>query len=741
MKPHPPKKPKEPPEEFPASWRSGPAIFPILLAIWSVLVTYLYFDRLPIHPDSLLSILDQWTQMRFWHPYLLKGLVGILTASWILWACVQVGQGVLDRLCPGGSLTSLERLVFGGGIGIGVLSNAVLLLGAVRLWYASVFYAGLAGITGLAWFYRKNKPLTASLQQPSAKPGFWNTAWHIALAVAACLWLLGSLSPEVFFDSLHYHLGIPAQYGLEHRLLSVPSLLYANFTMTLQMLYGLGITIGNTLTAKFLHLGMAGLLGLALFGFSRRYLSAETAMLSVILFLGIPMTGITLTTAGIDIGYSALQFLAAFALIRALDETSTPSGNRAWLWIAGGLTGLSASCKYTGFPFVPIAGLLIVWRRWDEHQSGRIILNQLIHFMAAASLFILPQLIKNMVFNHNPVYPFLGTHWGIPRIDVTEWNRFFYDQNPRLLATELRHWDSALRFIFHPWFLTLENKNELGLLGPLCLLALPALFWVRARTPAFQMLRRYAALTWLLWLLTTKVLRYSLPMLALASPLFAETLIMASRSAWIRTLVLGSVLAGTLNNFSMLAKMIHQVGGWQVVGGWVPEAEYLGEMHPTYPPPSYDALAWMNTHLPAQAKVLFMGDCRSYYLERRAVPSSTPGGQAIVKIIRESRDGTEVARRLREEGVTHLFLNFGEAVRTEGYQLFPWDPVSWPVLTDFWNHSVRLLWKKENFTPGQLKSLYVYELLSETDAARPHEIPLNFLGRWAPSVAAQKQLK
>ena len=64
------------------------------------------------------------------------------------------------------------------------------------------------------------------------------------------------------------------------------------------------------------------------------------------------------------------------------------------------------------------------------------------------------------------------------------------------------------------------------------------------------------------------------------------------------------------------------------------EDAYLGRMHATYPTPPYDALVWMNQHLPPDAVVLFAGESRSYYLQRRAIPSSIPGPQPVVLVVR-----------------------------------------------------------------------------------------------------------
>ena len=187
--------------------------------------------------------------------------------------------------------------------------------------------------------------------------------------------------------------------------------------------------------------------------------------------------------------------------------------------------------------------------------------------------------------------------------------------------------------------------------------------------------------------------------MVLACPLLAEAVLSAVTEWKVRWLLLGSLIAGVFFNLAFQLMILSSWEGWQVVAGKVSEASYLGSMHASYPTPPYDALVWMNENLPKSARVLFAGESRSYYLERRAIPSSIPGPQPVVVWAREARTGAELAQKMRAAGVTHIFLNLMEALRTDSYREFQWDPASWAVFDDFWTHSTRLIWKKENSRP------------------------------------------
>ena len=156
------------------------------------------------------------------------------------------------------------------------------------------------------------------------------------------------------------------------------------------------------------------------------------------------------------------------------------------------------------------------------------------------------------------------------------------------------------------------------------------------------------------------------------------------------------------------------------------EHDYLAEYHPTYPRPDYEALDWMNNNLPAGSKVMVAGDSRTYYTRIAVVPSSIFNTQPIVQAARKAKDGAGMAQLLREQGVTHLLVNFGEAVRTESYGLFPWDTQSWAVLEDFWHKYVRLVWMSAHPPNPYPKALFVYQLQPNTEApGDPTQAPPN----------------
>jgi hypothetical protein len=141
----------------------------------------------------------------------------------------------------------------------------------------------------------------------------------------------------------------------------------------------------------------------------------------------------------------------------------------------------------------------------------------------------------------------------------------------------------------------------------------------------------------------------------------------------------------------------------------------------------------MNKNLPAGSKVMMAGDTRTFYSRVPVVPASLFNTEPIVLIAHDARNADDLARLLHEKGVTHLFLNFAEAVRTESYGNFSWDMHSWAVFDDFWQHHARLIWS--SIAGGSApKALLVYQFDSDRKGidVPSYAAPPNPFERWKP---------
>ena len=76
----------------------------------------------------------------------------------------------------------------------------------------------------------------------------------LALAVPAVIGLVSAAVPEIFYDALYYHLGLPQQYLLKGKIQWDPAVVHSAFPAYLDVLFGVCLAIAGPGTAKFFNL-------------------------------------------------------------------------------------------------------------------------------------------------------------------------------------------------------------------------------------------------------------------------------------------------------------------------------------------------------------------------------------------------------------------------------------------------------------------------------------------------------
>ena len=701
--------------------------------LWLAVVLFLKINGTPRLWDDLFALIRGYQDFHLGHSYSLKIIASAAVALCIVWVVLKCGGHLLGKILTVPDLSSLEKTVFSAGLGFTAVSFVTLVLGFLRLWYVSVYWCVFM-VALIAYLPRKWPTAGWHGSIPSLTPlkDRWSQVTFGLILAAGLLFLLGDVTPEIFYDSLHYHLAVPNLYLLNHRIYNLPNFPYASFIMVVQTFWGFALTVGNEITVKLLHGAAALLLFFAFVAFEKRYLSQGAGLLGTLLFVSMPVVGFNVTTAGIDVASSALQFLAVFALTRALVDNHDEAAGRQWIRLAGILMGVAATCKFTSIPTIPIACSIIIWIRRQQRQEWSYVFKQIAVFLLYAGLVMFPFYAKNVVFYGNPVYPLAGTFWGEPRVTEQSWSNIAGETAPPQLWGGSAMLRIVRRFFADPWFITMSGRDGTqNFVGPLLLGLLPLLLVVRPYGVACGVLIRYSLGLWVVWLFTTTAqVRFGMPLLSIISLLLAQAVLELRTGSIARRTILVLCIMGAAWNLYYTFLLTGLKDGWRVVGGMISENDYLKEQHVTYPTPGYEALDWMNKNLPAASKVMIVGDSRSYHTRIAVLPFSLFDTPQIVEAARKTRDGADMSRSLHERGVTHLFVNAAEAERTESYGVFRWDSQSWAVFEDFWRHHVRLIWMSTQGFPGP-KALFVYEIRQDMAGSNlpPPENPFE---RWKP---------
>lgn len=702
-----------------------------LTAVWAGFVLFLYLR----HHDVGVALLrigflvkEIFEQARP-NPFLLETLSASLCILFLSASLLIVGRKIikgLDEDFPGELIPGLAIT-----LGLGVLSSLtalILFLHVVYSWISWCIY-GLTITAAIACLVFKSEPSDFGILSELG------TVNKIILAALAAFLYLGTLFPEITYDPLVYHLTYPSLYHLNHGFVANPFSFFASFPQTVEMLYLFGISLGNEMFSKTFQFVMAAAVALTLLGAARKaQLEKNMGTLAVLLFFSAPMTAINVWTCLVDIATALFGWCSLIVMAEAAEKFETkPDRSFRLAILAGLLCGWAMGTKYTAFPLIlliPLIAFSRLRRNPNRHQISPTSHRILLAFVLSAALTVSPWLIRNLLVNHNPIYPFFGTVWGTPPIETDGWKRILSDANAHHPAEWISNPSILLHTLLQPLdWLALNRATGMGDdTGPAFLFCLGGLFLMffmkdrggrqESRT-VLHFAKWYACGGGILWILTGGVPRYTMiyfaPVFLIWADLSAFEKFRPKADSLIRIAVLSILAVSYIYSASNLQVMEAR----RVLWGGVEKETFLSSRHELYPAPPFAAYRHLNQTRPKNAGVMIIGEARGYYLERPFIIGSVFDPPPIVMLSKESENGEDLYRRLLKENVRYIVMNAMEASRTQSYYVFPWDKHSFQVFQEFWTHHAKSEAHFISESDGTV--LFVYEIVEKT--AETAQIP------------------
>jgi hypothetical protein len=160
----------------------------------------------------------------------------------------------------------------------------------------------------------------------------------------------------------------------------------------------------------------------------------------------------------------------------------------------------------------------------------------------------------------------------------------------------------------------------------------------------------YLFLTW--WLLTHRLDRFWLPLLPALAVLAGLGADWTRSRAW-SILLWVTFAASTVLNFTLISTALTGLNEW------------TGDLHvlrTRVPAMTNPALAQLDAQLPANAKVLLVGQAAVFHLNHPVVYNTVFNRETFETVAR-GRTPAEVARALHERGITHVYVDWFEIDR------------------------------------------------------------------------------
>jgi 4-amino-4-deoxy-L-arabinose transferase-like glycosyltransferase len=597
-----------------------------------------------------------------------RALSAVFGAVAVLCSAHVLGRGLLSALYLG-TTSANERFVYTVASGLGCLS--LLLLGLCAAGLYTVKVVGSILVTGflvwlalmmIAWVSKMGSS-EAPAETVSATPKPLEDLIGKALFIlCSAVALICALAPEIEYDALWYHIGLPKLWLNQGRLVDLPFEYVSLYPMAWELLFGAAMSLGGPVGAKLLHFSCMLLTAALVYQICRRYFPQRSAWLAVAFFTTIPTVIWQASTAYIDLGLSLYLGLALYALLRYLDHA-----NNAWLFMAGLQLGLALATKHLAMfgAVILIGGLyFILWQRGSKPTRA---------WMPPAAVGIvslipaLPWYLRSWWATANPVFPFFFNLFGAPphrwdHVTQNGLNQFLDRFGPA---------DNLVQMLTIPYDLTVHASRYGGALGPVFLLLLPVLLFVRRPNCwTTAALACFTVFYFALWAspVSSFQMRFLIPITPVAAVLAVEAysrlilhlpqLLVRTRAA---TALITLVILLNLPPFTSLHEnqrvnwdgwlthVIHRIP-FDVVLGKVSQEQYLSRKVP-----SFNAWRYINNYLPADAVILTFSGGDHFYSERSRIWANATIARPVVW--QNQHDVQENLLYARRYAITHILAD------------------------------------------------------------------------------------
>jgi hypothetical protein len=547
----------------------------------------------------------------------------------------------------------VERIALQLLVGTAVLAAAAGLLGVAHILSPTTLLVVLGAFCchGALRAYRqapRQLPETCSARH-------W--AW-LVIGIAGGVSLAAATTFAPFYDQWHYHLGFPYHWLRAGSLVTFERQAYSFLPSNMGLLYLYPLAGPGAWAAQVTHWWMGALTAAGSASIARRLgASVGGQVVAAAVFVATPSVIHVGALAGADLGVAAFAVGAVIALLKLRDD---PERAIRWAAISGAFAGLAAGTKYLALasvvlPTAVAAMIISVAKAPDDAPLARRTTRVVLAFVIAVTAVVGPWLARNTVQTGNPAHPYFAGVFGHEEGDRSETD----DQVAAGIGSFAltRHTFATALSLG-----TFNRRGHAGDIGPVHLWLMPLVciwMWRRRRDPAALLVFGVVVLGIAVWASGPPLGRYLLPSLALIAALAGAAWSEIEGSfggpiRWVLSAFLLLLLAANCNPVrgEYLGDQLACFLGFQT------DEEYL-QLNST----QLEAIRTANADLPADAKVLLVGEPRAYGIDREIVVEDQFRTPLLVELAESSSSHTEIGDHLRSLGVTHLLWNGAEAER------------------------------------------------------------------------------
>jgi len=582
-------------------------------------------------------------------------LLSILAFSLFVMLAWGLGRKILD-ICGYDFNGALERFVFSFGIGYGLISYVILLLGIGKVLYGWLVIT-ISAICGLVVLPEINisikeifvwaKGLKKQYKQKRLLRPFGprNDDFSIfsieliiliLIGIVVVLGLFAALAPSYSNDSMVYHLTDAKYFASIYSVENIPNnSSNALWPYLVEMYYTFTLLINLLPMAGLFHYSLAIAAMIGVYALSKRFFSGKLALIASAIFILTPGIFMETKETYVDLGMVFFTLLAfyTFSIWRA-------KGKNRWAALSGIMCGLTMSVKFFGVVTFLIVGSLFLARNIKQKKaifSKSVILFALCAIVASSIWYI-----RQYIVFKNPLFPYYPQIFGSGRftreaIDLLSEGNILRSFNKD---------NSIAGIITMPWKLTMHPKEFGGeQIGPIFLAILPGLILLRPIDKNLKPIVSFAFIYAVVWFFIYQNLRFFLPAIPFLSIAAAYVLCAFIKKGVFSKIVLASALVFFVISASL--SFYHCSEAVAVVLGMEGKSEYLNRNER-----SFCISAYINKELPRTVKVLVINEGHTFFMDR--VNKRELYYWLYTQYDSKFRTPDEVIAFFRSEGFTHI---------------------------------------------------------------------------------------
>jgi hypothetical protein len=547
-------------------------------------------------------------------------------------------------------LTKAELNILACLVGLGAFSMGIMMIGLIG-WLNIIGILVWMGISGFIAFRElleaaDHDGITVRVPPFLSVTSRFEILLQTLIIEYVPILLISVVLPVLDYDALLYHLEIPSKFLAAGRIYFDPEIWRSAYPFLGEMPFIIGMVFGADHLAKLINLTYAILLISSVYVFSIRFLGREVALTATAIMIGVPSFLLWATWVSVDFAWAAFEFWGLYAVCLWLAPENGMSPK--WLIVAGTMAGFAASVKYLSLPSLLIIGAIVGWKSIENTKLFRAKwMGNVIIFGSCAGLVMGAWYIKNWVWTGNPIYPLMfgGPGWEPLESQI---------QNDSIQSIGVgKTWMDYLLLPFNVYAHHARfSTRSAEIIHPALWLGLLFPFAIKSNK-ILNVITIYAALSFVVWATSWQVIRFLLPLSAVAA-IMAASIIARSPLLLKHLLKFGLIAVMFLSLIYQATTLNDPIGLIRYLIGKSSAAQVLQNINN-----DFNTILYIQNNLPASDRVLFLWDGRGYYCDQRCIPDDEQSTAISLSI--NSPEPQQLGQELHKMGITHIMLSSPDA--------------------------------------------------------------------------------